>query len=307
MSIWVDTDFGFDDLWALLLLRHFGAEIAGISLVAGNAPLTRVVANARGGALAYGLDAPCYAGADRPLVRAPETAERILGPRGMRSRGRHLPDAPATGPSPSSGAVSALAAWLTTATPNADRPVLALGPLTNIARLCRQAPEAAGRITRLVWMGGSDGPGNHTAHAEFNALADPEAAAMVAHWAATAGIPLDIVDLTLCRTVTFGPDDLPATDPLTADLLGGYLDIGLSRGRSAMAIYDPVAALAAVRPDAFAFRPVAMEVSTEPGKHYGQTRFRPDPAATTRIAVSVVPSAMTHCLDALTESPTHVS
>ena len=91
-TFWVDTDFGFDDLWALLVLRHLGAQVAGISLVAGNAPLARVVSNAMGARQAYGIDAPIYAGADRPLVRDAETAERILGPRGMQSRGQHLPD-----------------------------------------------------------------------------------------------------------------------------------------------------------------------------------------------------------------------
>ena len=70
-KLWVDTDFGFDDLWALLLLRHLGVELAGISLTAGNAPLPRVIANARGAQTVYGFDAPLFAGADRPMVRKP--------------------------------------------------------------------------------------------------------------------------------------------------------------------------------------------------------------------------------------------
>ena len=91
-TLWVDTDFGFDDLWALLVLRKLGARVAGISLVAGNAPLTQVISNALGAQKAYGFDALIFAGADRPLYRNAETAERILGPRGMLSRGQHLPD-----------------------------------------------------------------------------------------------------------------------------------------------------------------------------------------------------------------------
>ncbi|RMF35571.1 MAG: nucleoside hydrolase [Alphaproteobacteria bacterium] len=129
-------------------------------------------------------------------------------------------------------------------------------------------------------MGGSDGPGNHTPAAEFNALADPDAAAMVAD----AGLPLEVIELMLCRKVSFGPGDLPPTDPLTADLLGGYLDIALSRGRAGMAIYDPVAALAALRPELFAFRPCRMAVVTDPGESWGATRFEPDPRGSVRLA-----------------------
>ena len=98
-AIWVDTDFGFDDLWALLVLRHFGVAVAGVSLVAGNTPLPRVVANAMGACAAYGLKWPLWQGAAKPLKRTQETAERILGPEGMRSRGAKLPASRAEAPS----------------------------------------------------------------------------------------------------------------------------------------------------------------------------------------------------------------
>ena len=32
--LWVDTDYGFDDLWALLVLLRHGVAPEGISLVA---------------------------------------------------------------------------------------------------------------------------------------------------------------------------------------------------------------------------------------------------------------------------------
>ena len=110
MPLWVDTDFGFDDLWALLLLRHLQVPVAGVSLVAGNAVLPQVEENAMGAKAAFGFDWPLYLGADAPLVRAQETAERVLGPKGMQSRGAHLP-----GPGPSVAlldATGALARWL---------------------------------------------------------------------------------------------------------------------------------------------------------------------------------------------------
>ncbi|MEP3276864.1 MAG: nucleoside hydrolase [Stappiaceae bacterium] len=302
MSVfWVDTDYGFDDLWALLLLRRLGATIAGISLVAGNAPLPRVISNALGAQQAYGIDVPIHSGADRPLIREQETAERILGPRGMRSRGRFLPE-PTVSISPEA-AVPALVRWLDSGEPGQRRDVLALGPLTNIATLLKQAPDSAAKITRLVWMGGSTGPGNQSPAAEFNALADPEAVAVVAD----ANLPLDVVDLTLCRRVTFGPADVLSMDALTADLLGGYLDIGLSRGRPGMAIYDPVAALAALRPESFNFNRREMEVSVVQDDSYGATRFFPAAGGKTRLATDFTTDIAGICLKALAKDAIDVS
>ena len=292
-TFWVDTDFGFDDLWALLVLRNLGAQVAGISLVAGNAPLAQVVSNAMGARRTYGIDAPIYAGADRPLVRETETAERILGPHGMQSRGLHLPDG---GPlHETKDANTALAAWLRSAKLGEQRDILAMGPLTNIAHLIQTAPELAQTITRLIWMGGSNGAGNHSAQAEFNALADPEAAAIVAN----AGLALDVVDLMFCRTVAFDPDDIPQSDPLTSDLLGGYLDIALTRGRPQMAIYDPTAALVACQPEAFAYRRCDMIVSTITNPTYGKTTFTENINGSTRLVVGTTLDATETCLNAL--------
>ena len=91
MGLWVDTDFGFDDLWALLVLEAGGIDIDGVSLVAGNSQLEQVCKNAFGAFHHFGLASPIYKGAEGPLLRPLETAERILGPEGMRSRGQFLP------------------------------------------------------------------------------------------------------------------------------------------------------------------------------------------------------------------------
>jgi len=54
-----------------------------------------------------------------------------------------------------------------------------IGPLTNIALLLRLHPHLVSKITHVCLMGGSIGEGNTTASAEFNILADPEAADVV--------------------------------------------------------------------------------------------------------------------------------
>lgn len=54
--------------------------------------------------------------------------------------------------------------------------IMALGPLTNIAKLLIEHPEVTNKIKRIYTMSGSyNGEGNITPYAEFNAYCDPEA------------------------------------------------------------------------------------------------------------------------------------
>lgn len=190
MGIWIDTDMGFDDIAAILTIGHAGFSIDGVSLVFGNAPLDQVRRNAAAARQVFDWRFPMSIGRERSVMGQIETAQRILGPTGLPTLGRSLP---ACDPEPGGDAFHALAHWLeTTAGP---RRILALGPLTNIAALVLARPDLARRIDDLTWMGGSAGAGNHTASAEFNAYADPEAVAIVlAH-----GLPLRMVDLDFCR------------------------------------------------------------------------------------------------------------
>ena len=148
-------------------------------------------------------------------------------------------------------------------------------------------------------MGGGITRGNQTASAEFNAYADPEALAIVL----SRNVPLTMVDLDACRRVEITEADVaPLEKPLLSDLLGGYLDIALSRGRPAMALYDPVAAAVLVRPDLFMLAPaeVTMELS---GQH---TRGRTivdqrDPSKANAMIISELQSEAVKslCLSAL--------
>lgn len=291
-SVWVDTDMGFDDLWALLLLRHLGCDVAGVSLVMGNAPMEEVASNAIGARLAYGFDWPIWQGAELPLNKRAETAAAVLGPTGMRTRGRQLERRGQD--MPPKGALAAMQAWLED-TGSVSREILALGPLTNIALLLKVQPDLPRCVERIVWMGGSTGAGNHTPAAEFNAYIDALALARVI----ASGIRLDIVDLMFCRQVTFGPGDMPDTDPLTHDLLGGYLDIALGRGRDEMAVYDPVAALAMADPASVAFQPCKVDVDIAETDAHGATVIVPADVSPVRYAVGSAEGLAATCLSVL--------
>ncbi|TWD51197.1 purine nucleosidase [Agrobacterium vitis] len=258
MGVWIDTDMGFDDIAAILVVMHHGTEIDGISLCFGNAPLPQVRRNAAGAAKAFGWTCPIHTGREKPVLAKLETATTILGDSGIPTTGLCLPQA---NDLPDCPAFVALCDWLSRG--DGPKRILALGPLSNIAALALARPELAAKIDELVWMGGGITRGNHTASAEFNALADPEALAIVlAH-----GLPLKMVDLDFCRKITADLDDVVPiraskgkNAALLADLTEGFITIAVSRGRDRMALYDPAAAVAFVRPDLVTFEPAFIGV-----------------------------------------------
>ncbi|EJC81117.1 Inosine-uridine nucleoside N-ribohydrolase [Rhizobium leguminosarum bv. trifolii WSM2297] len=268
MGVWIDTDMGFDDIAAILVVAQSEFEIDGVSLVFGNAPLPQVRRNAAGAASAFGWNFPIHTGRATPVLGKLETAEAILGTTGIPTSGKSLPEAAALA---ESDAFTALCSWLEG---QGEHRILALGPLTNIAAVALARPDLAARITDLVWMGGAVTSGNHTASAEFNALADPEALSIViAH-----GLPLRMVDLDLCRKVLARPEDAEpvrhaggANAELIADMFSGYISIATSRGRPGMAIYDPCAAVAFIAPDIVSFRPARIDVELQGSLTRGRT------------------------------------
>lgn len=273
MGVWIDTDMGFDDIAAIMVVDAAARMrpefvIDGVSLVVGNAPLDQVKRNADGAAKAFGWRFPIHTGRAMPVLGRLETATSILGDHGMPTAGKRLPEADAA---PMTDAFEALCRWLEGEGP---RRILALGPLTNIAAVALARPDLAARITDLIWMGGGVTAGNHTASAEFNAFADPEAVAIVlAH-----GIPFRMIDLDLCRQVLASPEDVApvrsaggANAALVADLLDGFIAIATSRGRPAMALYDAVAAVAFVQQDLVEWRAARIDIEMAGALTRGRT------------------------------------
>jgi purine nucleosidase len=258
MGVWIDTDMGFDDIAAILVVMHHDAKIDGISLCFGNAPLPQVRRNAAGAAKAFGWECPMHTGREKPVLAKLETATAILGETGIPTMGLSLPNAADL---PESNAFVALCDWLSK--DDGPKRILALGPLSNIAALALARPELTAKIDELIWMGGALTRGNHTASAEFNALADPEALAIVlAHH-----VPFKMVDLDFCRKITAGMEDVTPiraasgkNAALLAELTAGFINIAISRGRPHMALYDPAAAVAFVRPDLVTFEPAFIGV-----------------------------------------------
>jgi len=186
----IDTDTASDDAVALIMaLRTPRIRVAAITVVAGNVPLDQAVRNALYTVELCGEDVLVYAGAEAPLTRPLESAEFFHGEDGLGDRGYPPP----VGTVASGGAVDAI---LEISRAHPGFTLVTLGPLTNVARALARDPTLAGRVGRLVVMGGAAcAVGNITPAAEFNLWVDPEAAAAVLD----AEIPTDLVGWELCR------------------------------------------------------------------------------------------------------------
>lgn len=268
----IDTDPGVDDAIALLMaLSSPQLDVVGLTTTAGNVPIGPATRNALAILESVGrTDIPVARGATRPIrgryayAREVHTAEGLTHP---------LP-APVTR-TIDTGAVQFLSATLR-ANPGAVT-VVALGPLTNLARLHRDQPSVLPQAKRLLVMGGAvHASGNVTAHAEFNFYSDPTAARMVIE----SGIPISLVDLAPCQQVFLTREDVEASRPVTdagilaEQLMAGWFGQDPKRGRFYM--YDPLTLVAGLAPQTMKFRPVTMTVddsmSTDDPSLWGRCR-----------------------------------
>jgi purine nucleosidase len=185
----IDTDPGQDDAIAIMLaLASPEFEVLGITAVAGNVPLVLTEINVRKVCeLAGRRDIKVYGGAVRPLLRALVTAEHVHGRTGL--DGPDLPEP--TMPLQAQHAVDFIIETLMTHQSNTVT-LCVLGPMTNVALALIREPRIAGRVKRIVAMGGGffEG-GNITPAAEFNIYVDPHAARVVFE----SGIPITLIPL----------------------------------------------------------------------------------------------------------------
>jgi purine nucleosidase len=270
----IDTDPGIDDAVAILLALAAPEEleVLGIVAVAGNLPLTATERNARRVCeLAGRSDMPVYAGCARPLLRSLATAKHIHGETG---HDRLLLPEP-TMPLQAQHGVDFLVETLRAAEAGAIT-VCALGPLTNIAMALVKAPEIAGKIGKLVVMGGACFDlGNVTPAAEFNIYVDPEAAAIVL----ASGIPIAIIPLDVTHQVLATPQRLdglralgnrcgPAAAALLTEFEVRRIDRFGERGR---ALHDPCVIAYLLQPGLFDGRVVNVEIETASHLTVGMT------------------------------------
>lgn len=185
----IDTDTGSDDAIALLMaFAEQGIEVLALTTVFGNVKLAQATRNALLVCEVAGVKVPVYPGMDRPLVRERIEAPHVHGQDGLGDRG--IPD-----PIGKPELKHAVQALIDLVEANDELEMITLGPLTNVALAMRKAPNVMKRLKHIICMGGAQlGYAAETEVAEFNVLADPEAAKIVFEF----GVPLTLVPLEVC-------------------------------------------------------------------------------------------------------------
>jgi inosine-uridine nucleoside N-ribohydrolase len=280
----LDVDTGTDDALALAYaVASPGIELIAVTTVAGNVDVEKTTANTLAVLDWLGSgDVPVHRGASRPLVQPHRDAISFHDEGGL--GGARLPPATrAIGTDRGPAALIRLARHhpgvLTLVT---------LGPLTNLAIALNVEPTLPDLLKSVVVMGGAYFvPGNTTLAAEFNILADPDAADQVFN----APFPnLTAVGLDVTQRVALMRDDWDAVNgvdslPRSAGLLrevGGFAFTQL--GRDQFSLHDPLAVEVAIDPTLVDIRELAIAVDpVEPNR--GRTRILG--SGTVRIATSV--------------------
>lgn len=268
----IDTDPGIDDALAIALaVRSPELKLLALTTTYGNGEVPATTRNARHLLERLGAGGiEVFPGAARPLVREPAVAVETHGEEGLGYAA--VPAREGTAPVEAPGAILRLLAA-------APEPVtvIALGPLTNLAlALALDRELCCGRISEIVWMGGSAGaPGNTTPVSEFNAWCDPEAARVVLD----SPVPVRMVGLDATRCV-FMPaalvDRLAAhPDPEVrwwADMWRFYVEFHRrSEQLEGCIMNDPLAVGLLVRPGLGRWLPMYVEVDCGWGLTRGQT------------------------------------
>ena len=265
----LDCDVGHDDAIALMLgAAHLDIELVGIVAVAGNQVLEKTLKNTLHVVQHLGLDIPVYAGMSCPMVRDQTVAGEIHGESGL------------DGPVFDELKISAQEEHgvnyiIRTILESKEKITLVpVGPMTDIGMALRMRPEIRENIERIVLMGGAYGLGNYTPAAEFNFLADPEAA----HIVFTSGVPVVMMGLDLTNQALADRSIIDRMEgignkagKLFGDMMRFTLESQRLFGLEAGPVHDVTAMAYTVHPDLFEVKPTYVEICLDKGNCYGRS------------------------------------
>lgn len=273
-KIVIDTDPGQDDAVAILLALASPQEldVLGITVVAGNVPLSLTEKNARIVCeLAKRPDMAVYAGCDAPLRRHLVTAEHVHGKTGLDGPVMADPVMPLA----DKHAVDFLIETLRRE-PAGSVTICPLGPLTNIATAFERAPDIVARVAEIVLMGGAYFEvGNITPAAEFNIYVDPEAAEIVF----SSGIPLVVMPLDVTHKALTTRPRIEAFRSLgnevgrmVAEWTDFFERFDMEKyGSEGAPLHDPCVIAYLLEPEMFSGRKINVEIETQSELTRGMT------------------------------------
>ena len=268
IPIILDCDPGTDDAFALLLaLASPELDLLAVTVAGGNVGLECTLPNALALAALAGATVPVFAGADRPLLGSFVSETRVHGIDGL--GGIALPKGGEPAPGIAADAIRNILR-------GAARPVTLVGiaPATNLALALMTEPALNAKVERIVLMTGAWGEGNATPAAEFNAVNDPEALAVLF----ACGRPVVLATLELTAQALCTPAHLAqwrSMNPgrcLTALCdIEATVPLGPRHRGAGAALHDPCAIAWLIRPELFTTRDCAAVVDLAPGPSRGRT------------------------------------
>ena len=269
----IDCDPGIDDAIALCMaLAAPELEVVAVTAVGGNVPPAQATRNVQG--LIAELDParlPRIGAASPPEFGLPVDGRYLYGSDGL--GGVELPVAELARQHPSEKVICDEVR----AAPEAVT-IVALGPLTNIARAFQRDPDLPALVGRLVIMGGTvSGPGNITPTAEFNIFCDPSSAQTVfrSHVTKTL-VPLDVTNRVILSYDLFNrlPDESTKVGRFLHQILPpAFRAYRQQFGVEGIHVHDSVALMAVLYPELFTTREMAGDVETMGELTTGMTVF----------------------------------
>lgn len=195
----IDCDPGIDDSLALMLaLNSPELEVLGITIVSGNVEAKIGYQNAlKVLKVLDRLDVPVYKGEDKPIARRLEPAYETHGRDGLGESAYPEVEIPYR----EKTAIDFIVETLNT---RQDISIIALGPLSNIAKVLQKDREAFENLEEFVSMGGCfKSYGNCSPVAEYNYWVDPEGAKLVYE---NLGRKIHMVGLDVTRKIVLTPN-----------------------------------------------------------------------------------------------------
>lgn len=257
-----DCDPGIDDAFAIAYLKKCDFfDVKMVSSVAGNVELEHTTRNLRGLVKSLDWDVKVFQGADKPIIGEQILASEVHGNNGL--AGYIFTEdelAPLSAKTAYEGMVEVLE--------SAKEPVtiIAVGPLTNVAILLLARPDLASKIDEIGIMGGGLKGGNTTPAAEFNILADAEAAQVVFN----SGVKVRMAGLDVTEYARFNIAEhkiLEKSDQKINEILCDVVKNSLNFDRGGVSGYsnmhDTAAIMAFVHPEIFKTEALYVQVETE--------------------------------------------
>lgn len=269
-KIILDCDPGHDDAVAIMLAgKSPKIDLLGITVVAGNQTLDNTQRNALNVVQCLGLDVPVYAGCGQPMIREKMTAGDIHGKTGL--------DGPVFEPltrklEPEHGVNFIIRTLMESSDPIT---VVTTGPMTNLGMAIRMEPRIVEKIQRIVLMGGAYTNGNVTPAAEFNIIADADAA----YVCFTSGRPITMVGLDVTRKALCYPSIVERMDKVGNKASKLFVDLMKHFCKSQKEVFgweggplhDPITVAYLIDPTVLTTKPMHAEIDIRSTQSYGRT------------------------------------